>query len=325
MRLLGIGVALCALAPLFNPRGAMIYSYVWKLAGLKAGQKFIQEWQSPGLHQWYGVLFFASLLGVSLLAICLLKKGLPLRAGSALQSACTPAEGVLGAGLGETMVLAAMAVLALRDIRSIIWFALFLAPILTSMCVQIFLSRARAAAHETSPPKSVQVANAIIAILLILSCALFLPGFKSQLGLPPQYAGHFAPNPPGRFPIGFSSSPALLLERDTPVEVVEAMKKNPPRGRLWNDMVFGSYLTWIGAPLLPHCDPRVEMYPLAFWEEYGRLIDGPPDAARVLKRQGFSDALLHVEDQKSLIAVLRKNRWRVMAQRGRAVWMRAGA
>nr|AUN36246.1 hypothetical protein [uncultured bacterium] len=318
VRALGILVALCTLAPLLNPRGAMIYFYVFKLAGLKAGQKFIQEWQSPSFNQWYGALFFISLIGVFVLAGVLLRRAKP-----AEQNAPEWLRGAMGARPGEMAILVVMAILALRDIRSIIWFALLLAPVMAAMYTRLLLNRTRPTATEDSPPKSVQVVNAIIAMGLIFSCIPLLPAYKPGLGLPPEYTSHFAPNPAGQFPLGFSSDPKLLLDRDTPVEAVEYLRKNPPRGRLWNDMVFGSYLVWAGAPqALPHCDPRVEMYPLAFWEEYGRLIDGPPDAARTLRAQGFSDALLHVKDEKPLIVRLQKSGWRALLKKGNAILLR---
>ena len=318
---LGIALALCVAAALFNPRGAMIFFYVFQLAGLKAGQKFIQEWQSPSWDQWYGALFFVSLLALFALAGVLLKD-----TRLSFQRETKPVLGVLGLRAGETSALALMAILALRDIRSIIWFGILLAPALTSMATRLLLNRAKSSTATSSkatpapPPKSIQIINAIIALLFIFSCIPFLPLLKSNLGLPPEYSSHFAPNPQGEFPVGFSSQPKLLLDRDTPVEAVEYLRKNPPRGCVWNDMVFGSYLTWAGYPrILPHCDPRVEMYPLAFWEEYGRLIDGPPDAARTLKSQNFSAALLHRKDERGLIMQLKKSGWRVVSNHREAV------
>ncbi len=308
-RALGIAVALCILTSLLNPRGALVYTYVFKLAGLKAGQKFIQEWQSPSFDQWYGALFFASLLGVLVLAAILLKST-RLAFGRAIK----PVLGVLGLRLGETAVLVVMAILALRDIRSIIWFAFLLAPAMAAMATRLLCSRARTALVEESPPKSIQIVNAIIALLLILGIAPFLPGIKPYLGLPAEYSSHFAPTPKGAFPVGFGNSPPLLLDRDTPVEALAYLRQHPPRGRVWSDMVFGSYMTWAGFPrIFPHADPRVEMYSYEFWEEYGRLQNGPEDAARTLKSQNFTAALLHRKDERGLASRLKKSGWRVVS------------
>ena len=328
LRALGIALALCIAAAILNPRGAMIFFYVFQLAGLKAGQKFIQEWQSPSLDQWYGALFFAALLGMISLAGVLCKS-----TRLSISRTTEPVLGVLGLRLGESAVLVVMAILALRDIRSIIWFAFLMAPAMAAMMARLLCNRAgnrlsnRAAttAPEESPPKSIQIVNAIIALLLILGVAPFLPAIKPYLGLPSEYSSHFAPTPRGVFPSGFGNEPPLLLERDTPVEAVAYLQQHPPRGRIWNDMVFGSYLTWAGFPrLLPHCDPRVEMYSYEFWEEYGRLLEGPPDAARTLRAQGFSDALLHIKDEKPLIARLKQSGWKILLQKGNAVLLRDG-
>jgi hypothetical protein len=126
---------------------------------------------------------------------------------------------------------------------------------------------------------------------------------------------NFAPTPRGEFPIGFTGEPPLLLENNTPVDVVEFLRQNPPRGKLWNDFVFGSYLTWatLYAPrLAPHVDPRVEMHPLSFWEEYGRIADGAPDASQKLKATGYSDVLLDATEQPGLLRRLHADGWRIL-------------
>jgi hypothetical protein len=308
----------CVLATLFNPRGTGIYSYVWLLAHLQANQKFIQEWQAPSLTQWYGALFFFSLFLLMALGGVLLFQTLARTREKTSESNVVPIVqgmlGILGARFSEFLILGALAIMALRDIRSIIWFALFCAPVLAAMSTRLLAWRSSAPGRPAAgTPRAAQIANAIIALLLIVAFVPLLPRFKARLVLPPEYSSHFTRNPRGEFPVGFESDPQCLLERNTPVEAVEFLRANPPRGKIWNDFVYGSYLAWAtldNPRLAPFADPRVEMHPLAFWEEYGRIADGARDAAVALSSQGFSDALLDIKEEPALIRRLRQAGWK---------------
>ncbi len=304
------------IAALFNPRGAALYAYVFKLAALQTGQKYIQEWQAPSFADWYGALFFICLIVALLLAAVLWVR---LRATEKAISKIENSTPRCGLWFGEIFIFGITAIMAMRDIRSIIWFALFFAPVLAILVLGVLPKRA-STPQTTSIPLVAQIGNAIIALLLIFSLAFFLPQTRSSLPLPAAYFSQFAPTPRGAFPDGFNSDFSFLLQRDTPVEAVQYLRAHPPRGKIWNDMVFGSYLTWAGFPdLLPNADPRVELYPQEFWEEYARLINGPPDAAQTLRAQNYSAALLHRQDEKRLLRRLQESGWRVVSSHRDAV------
>lgn len=313
---------LCALSTLVNPRGFGIYHYVFLLAQLQANQKFIQEWQAPRFSDWYGALFFLTLLLLALLAGVLALRN--RNRMSETSDGSTP-FGAMGVRFSEVLVLLALSMMALRDVRSIIWFALWGATFLTAMSTRLL----RGNAQEEDVPRAAQFVNMAILMLLLVSLVPALPWYKTALPLPPEYFRHFAPNPNGAFkappPVG-SNDPPYLLDRDTPVEAIAALLMHPPHGKLWNDFVYGSYLAWatIYEPrLAPYADPRVEMRDLKFWEEYGRISDGAQDAAAILAAQGFSDALLNKKDQKNLVKRLRDAGWREMQSfKGGAVWLR---
>jgi hypothetical protein len=299
----------CVMATLVNLRGLGIYTYVFQLAQLQAGQKFIQEWQAPSFNEWYGALFF-----LSLILIVALLGALALRGKNASPEFEKGAPlGAFGVRFSELLVLAALAVMALRDARSIIWLALFGAPLIAALLCRYFVERSQGKA--TSVPRSMQIANAVLAAVLFVAFVPFLPRYRAGLPLPPEYARHFAPTPKGAFPVGFDADQPFLLERNTPVEAVAFLRNDPPRGKLWNDFVFGSYLVWatLYEPrLAPHADPRVEMHSLAFWEEYGRIASGSLDAAHTLAAQGFTDALLDVKEQPELVKRLQQAGWRTV-------------
>jgi hypothetical protein len=322
---------LAAIAALLNPRGAALYGYVFKLAALQTGQKYIQEWQAPSLADWYGALFFVALALALLMMGVLLNR---LRAEEKAPLGIGAAMPRFGLSLGEVFIFGITALMALRDIRSIIWFALFFAPVLAALTLGVLTRsvltrgvlpvRTAKARQFVSIPLAAQVANAVIALCLIFSLIFFLPQMRHTLPLPRAYFSQFAPTPRGAFPYGFDGDFKFLLERNTPVEAAQYLRAHPPRGKVWNDMVFGSYLTWAGFPdILPSADPRVELYPPEFWEEYARLTSGPPDAAQTLRAQNFSAALLHRRDERQLLRRLQRDGWHVVSSHRNVVLLLA--
>ena len=303
-----------ALAACANPRGAGIYLYVRDLATNQTGQKYIQEWQAPewSLAEWNSLVFgFAPLC-----ALLLVIYGLKTRR-KYLQDELRELDrqilnrwGVRGS---ELLVALALLIMGLRDKRAILWFALFFAPLWSA-----FYAASRPINVSTpipattiSVPRGAQIFNAVLALLLCSSLILALPPFKAQFDWPPEFRARFAPTPHENFPRGFAGDANFLLDRSTPVAAVQWLRAHPTSGRLWHEMGFGSYLMWtMDGELQPMADPRVELYPDAFWEDYARLSAGPPDAPQVLAARGFTRALLDPHSQQSLIDRLKASHWR---------------
>lgn len=294
-QLLALAV-LCSLTAMINPRGPGIYSYAVNLANNQIGQKYIQEWQRPTFLEWNSDVFFIA----PLLLAFLLYKSAP-RADKWLCAPC-------GVRAGELLALLALLAMGFRNVRAIVWFALFFAPAFSGAFMAAFMNaklRLRLQKSVPEPTRAVYAMNAFMAVLLCLLIVPALPWVKPHLPLPPAYHARFAPTPKGEFPIGFSSDPPLLIESSTPVEAADFLRENPPRGKLYNEMVFGSYLMWALYPrTLPNADPRIELYPDAYWKKYLALRDNPQNAGAILKREGYSDALLHPELQDRLVEEL---------------------
>jgi hypothetical protein len=285
---------LCSLTAMINPRGAGIYSYAFGLAGNYTSQKFIAEWQRPSFLEWNSDVFFIA----PLLLAYLIYKSAP-RADKWL---CTPC----GVRAGEILALLALVAMGFRNVRAIVWFALFFAPAFSGAFMAAFVSaKLKAQKVMPEPTRAVYVMNAVMAVLLLLLIVPALPWVKPELPLPPAYQARFAPTPQGAFPLGFSGDPPLLIENTTPVEAVDFLRKNPPRGKLYNEMVFGSYLMWALYPkILPHTDPRIELYPDEYWKKYLEFNNNPRNAGAVLTREGYSDALLNPKLQPPLVEEL---------------------
>jgi hypothetical protein len=296
-----ISVALASLIiVVINPAGLGLYKYVAQLSNNEIGQRFIQEWKSPGFDEWHSVLFW--LCSATLLVWW------ALRVRSSTKK---------NQNLGEQMAFALYFVMAARDQRAMIWFALWMAPLLATMLA----GRRPYPGHpEAAPPRVAQVFNAVIlAFLLLLPMALF-PGVKAQWPWPSEFRQRFAPTPAALFP----GDPPLLLENTTAVAAAQYLRKSPPRGRLFTDMVCGSYLTWATYPeVRPWCDPRIELFPVAFWEDYIHLSSGPPGAADELVRRGFTDALVDRGNQPGLVKRLQADAsWKLVARSGETLLFR---
>ncbi len=285
--------ALCSCAVMLNPRGAGIYNYAFGLASNYTSQKFIQEWQHPRFDQWNSDVFFLA----PLFLVFLIFKSAP----RADKWHCSPC----GVRAGEILALLALFSMGLRNVRAIVWFALLFAPAFSgALQAAMGAAKLKITAQKTTPEstRAIYIVNAVMAVMLLLLIVPVLPWMKPQLPLPPAYQARFAPNPKGNFPVGFSGDPPLMLEKTTPVEAAEFLRKSPPRGRLYNEMVFGSYLMWALYPeTLPSADPRIELYPDKYWDDYLKFQTKPHNAGEVLTREGYTDALLNPELQKPLV------------------------
>lgn len=302
--LFSVGVAVAAgAAALINPRGAGLYSYVANLSRDQISQKWVQEWRSPGFADGHSLLFW----GYAAAILCL------------ASVAARPKKSAANAASGETgliLPLALFGVMAARDQRAIIWFALLFVPVFAGLGAE---KSAPLASPLAPPPRGVQYINAFLLIFLLALPLAFLPSIKPNWPWPREFERRFAPTP-----ALFASDPQLLLENTTPVAAAQWLMLHPPSKRLFTDMVCGSYLTYAGrGQIVPLCDPRIELFPVAFWEDYLKLSAGPADAAAILAARGFSDALLDRDSMPGLVKRLRADaKWRIVAQNGSTLLFR---
>lgn len=299
-RVSGLVATASLLAVGLNPHGFGLFIYVAQLSNNEIGQRFIQEWKSPGLDEWHSVVFWLSAFGLWLWIVLSRK------------SAQRKKE-----NLGEEILLALFFWMAARDQRAIIWFALWMPPILAALGAGMKEGDKPA---EVPVPRAAQFINAVLLLFLLLGPVALLPNVKAGLPWPPEFRRRFAPTPQSIFP----GDPPLLLENTTAVAPAEFLRQHPPRAGLFTDMVCGSYLTWATHPgVKPLCDPRIELFPVSFWEDYVRLSAGPREAAQELERSGFSDALLDRDSQIGLVRRLKGSpRWHIAAQNGSTILFR---
>lgn len=296
--ILALWTLVCGLAIAVNPLGFGLFSYVVKLSTNNTIQKYMYEWQAPSFAEGGSAIFYLSPVFLLLMARIAGRRDRP-QAGGWL--------GSLGIRPGELLLLLALFLMGCRNMRSILWYALLFPPLFAPSLARAFASGAVTGAGEKAKTAMPGVNAALLAVLLLAVVPL-LPRYKAGLDWPPAFRARFAPTPRGDFPAGFSRDPELLLDKATPVAAVEYLRRNPPAGRLWNDMGCGAYLMWALPEVQVSADPRIELYPNDYWMDYLKLAQGPADAAQKLGQLGVSDVLLDPEAQGGLVRYLRAHR-----------------
>jgi hypothetical protein len=284
-----------AVAACINPQIWKIYAYVYALAGNTIGEKYIQEWQPPTWSDGSNSIFFccgiASLLMLILLMERFRNKKKQTHPGAEDKESTF---GAIGIRPGELFVFAAFFAMGLRNVRSIIWFALVFLIIGTALLCRLFPPKPQEKIEEIPP--SMQRLNIVIVSLFCLLLVPFLPAFKPLLPWPESYMKRFASPSQVQTATEFQGTPPMMLTVNTPVAAAEFLRGNPPKGLSWNDMVFGSYLVWALYPAQgPWADPRIELRPDAFWETYLDTCHAKNNPATTLAQRGFSDVLINKE------------------------------
>lgn len=233
-RLRGLYLAAAATfgATLLNPLGPGIHHYVARMLTDPPSQGLIVEWQPPTVHGFAGSVFFASV--IALLIGFAVARTRPT--------------------LTDVLLVCAFLWLAWTGQRYVIWYGMLVMPVLAQS-----LAAARISAPRPVRPSGLYVANVLVTLVLLGVLVAVQPPLKWRLNLPAAYRGLFAEVP---------DAPELY-SADTPVAAAEYLRSHPVEGRLFNEMGYGSYLSWALYPdTRVFIDPRVELYPLELWRDY---------------------------------------------------------
>jgi hypothetical protein len=275
-----------------NPRGLGIYAYVYSLAGNTIGEKYIQEWQPPTWSDGSNSVFFCSGIAILLMLVLIVERYRnQTKDDDHPEIDLKSTFGVLGLRPGELLLSTAFFVMGLRNIRSIIWFALIFIVIGSALICRISLPKSRNPLPLIS--LSMQKMNVLLAIICCVLVIPFLPNLKPFLPWPKSYIERFAPVSAMRSSNEFENTPPMMLAQNTPIAAAAFLRKHPPKGLLWNDMVFGSYLVWaLDSTQGPWADPRIELRPDSFWETYLNTCHAKDNPSVTLAESGFSDVLV---------------------------------
>ena len=268
LRSLYLAAAATFAATLINPSGVGIFGYVLKLLTDPPSQGLVNEWQPPTTHGVAGFVFYVSIM--ALLAAFSLARRRP--------------------SLTDVLLVCAFLWWGWNGQRYVVWYGMLAMPMLVGSLATFRAPRARRASAAR-----MQLPSTLIAIVLIGLLVAVQPAFKSSLALPQPYKNLFADLP---------GAPELYSS-DTPVAAVEYLRAHPIDGRLFNEMGYGSYLDWALYPSAQvFVDPRVELYPLAIWQDYLAIRDARGYNALLIDKYDVRRVLLDRPLQPLLAAAL---------------------
>ncbi|MEI6502005.1 MAG: hypothetical protein WCP21_13375, partial [Armatimonadota bacterium] len=268
-----VALALTTPAMLLNPQGAGIFAYLSAMSHNPVVRQ-LPEWAPASLATKDGIAYFL------LLAAALVLLGLSRRRLTAW----------------HVLTFVGFAALAGSTGRAIIWFGMFIAPVLAELLGGMLSAKADAgagpAAGEKAPDRVERIINGVLAAGLIALMLVTLPWFKDRLPMSPQKAG--------------------LISSETPVAATQYLLDHRLPPRLFADMAYGSYLIWAAQPQYKvFTDPRVELYSQSVWQQYETLSAAGPGWGNLLDRRGVNTLMLDLTQQAALVAAAcHSPRWR---------------
>ncbi len=272
---LAVAGVLTVAATLINPRGAQIFDYVVNLMTDQPSQSLIMEWQSPTPEGIANTVFFASVL--LFLVVAWLNRKLPK--------------------IVDVFLAASFLWLAWQGVRYVMWFSLVAVPILAQLIAGLFSSTSWLVAPYRNR------LNNLIALLLMVPVVLVQPWFVDTLHniLPDKYWEMVITEP--------DVDP--LVGTENPVDVISYLMENPS-SRMFNEMGYGAYFIWALPDQPVFADPRVELYPYEFWQDYRHISNGVR-AMSLLESYGVERVVLDTEIQPELsLSLENEGRWNLV-------------
>jgi hypothetical protein len=140
-----------------------------------------------------------------------------------------------------------------------------------------------------------------ILFLLLSLAGLSLPWFRGLIPIKSEYRS--------------------LITRDTPVEAAEFLVKQQPAGKIFNDIVFGSYFIWSAYPEYQvFTDPRIELFSQDIWDDYQVISRAKPGWDQKLVEYGIRTLVLNPDEQGRLVEKVNNSvKWRMIYQDATAV------
>jgi len=263
--------AITSLAILVNPHGIGIVKYINHMLTDQPTQSLILEWQPPAPTTLGNITFYISIL--ILLVTLAYSKYRPK--------------------LPELLLISAFLWLAWNGQRYIIWYAMIAIPTIAALISQMPFKTLKF-------EKQKNWLNTLLVIILLTPIVLVQPWFVENFPLPKRYTKMLSP----------PNDVGPLLTKDTPINASNYLK-NHPGGKLFNDIVFASYLIWANEEQPVFIDLRAEMFPNQQWIDYFSISQGN-NFDIILSDYGADRILLNRDLQSGLeLSLYTSNKWRL--------------
>jgi hypothetical protein len=190
----------------------------------------------------------------------------------------------------EALLLLAFLFAGFKAERMVMWWGIVSAPILAAhFCsiepVRQKISRGK---NEEEPESECLPLNIAFFIVLLITAISLLPWVRPYLPI--------------------KSARNFIDPRTEPVEIANYIKKEGLKGNMFNDINWGSYLTW---KLWPEhkvfADSRLHLVPEEIWKDYMDVHCGLADWEKILNKYKIAFVVLSKKDNKRTIEFIGDN------------------
>lgn len=268
-------LALAAIATCLNPYGPRVYEEVLSVAR-HPNLRDLVEWRPLSVQMPQGLA--AAVVGIVLFVAYRLSRR-RVRAS-------------------EVLLLSVLGLLALVHSRMLVWWGVVAAD---RVAVHLAGAWGQGRPVVARPGRRAAVWS-VVSLAAAAGCVALSPAGDLLLrGRPADRAGWIGE-------LRGQTSPL------TPIDAVEYLHENPPRGLLFNTYEWGDYLLWAGPADAPvFVASHAHLVPRDVWLDYLQVSRGSARWGDVLDRYGVNTVLVDRAGRGALIRLLRESReWRVV-------------
>jgi hypothetical protein len=263
---LGAAVA-AAFATLVNPTGLGVWTYAVRLATNPTIASRVSEWRPPSVTTPTGLLFYASLVAVTLfVAVAFARREIPRSRPSRPVAALIARPPWV---LALTLLL--FAVLGISSGRGVAWWPLVAAATVAALLEARSATHIGAVADQPIDPRTRTIPerrsrlNAAIGALLLLAVLAILPTWR---------------------PMGPAGAPIGLLT-EAPQGIAAELASGRVSGtNAWNPQLWGSWLELTAPTVKVATDSRIELFPPEIWDEADQVASAQGAWLDTLARHG---------------------------------------
>ncbi|MFH2012295.1 MAG: hypothetical protein ABIJ37_06310 [Pseudomonadota bacterium] len=184
----------------------------------------------------------------------------------------------------EAILLLTFLLAGFKAVRMVLWWGIVSAPILaTHFCsIESVAKRiSRQKKGESSESECLPL-NVIFLVIMLIAFISFLPWLRPY------------------HPIKKMRS--LINPQTEPVEIVNYIERERPKGNMYNDLNWGSYFIWRLWPQYKvFADNRIHLVPEKIWKDYTDVHYGLANWANILDKYKISFVVLSKKDNKRTI------------------------
>lgn len=251
-----------------TPLGLRLYPALLTMESTSRAS-LLTEWDPPSMLEPTGLLFFSALLGLIALSNWRTRRW----------------------SRTDLITFFVFTLLALRQQRAVIWWAIATVPLFAETFAQTFGGRE----SRTVPQKKPWVVNWLIAGLFSLYLVGCLPWLKTRNPLVP-------------------SIKRQLIAPDTPVRLAAELKTIPDARRVFNNLPWGGYFMWdLRDDQKTYCNPFVFLFPKVVMGDYLLITNGHAKWQALLDHYRVDTLALSKTDQPFLVQLARESpSWRLV-------------